>query len=112
MSFKFSRCFLLQTPDVDKALSFYRDIIGLEPTPSQSGETELKAGQLRFFLDKGEPMGPVMEYVVPDLAEAKEKLLAAGCKVVRWDGIGKSCYMRDPFGLVFNVFQETETFKG
>jgi catechol 2,3-dioxygenase-like lactoylglutathione lyase family enzyme len=112
MPFKFSRCFLLQTPEPEKALAFYHDIMGLEPAPPKPGEIELRAGQFRFFLDKGEPMGPVMEYVVPHLDAAKAKLLAAGCKVVRWDGIGKPCYMRDPFGMIFNVFQETEDFKG
>lgn len=112
MPFTFSRCFLLQTPEPEKALVFYRDVMGLEPVASKPGEMELKAGQFRFFLDKGEPMGPVMEYVVPDLEAAKQKLLDAGCQIVRWDGVGKSCYMRDPYGMVFNVFQETEDFKG
>jgi predicted enzyme related to lactoylglutathione lyase len=112
MPFSFSRCFLLQTPEPEKALAFYRDVMELELLVSKPGETELRAGQFRFFLDKGEPMGPVMEYVVPDLETAKQKLLDAGCKIVRWDGVGKSCYMRDPFGMVFNVFQETEDFKG
>jgi catechol 2,3-dioxygenase-like lactoylglutathione lyase family enzyme len=112
MQFTFSRCFLMQTPDLEGALKFYRDTLGLEQVSTQPGETELKAGQFRFFLDKGEPMGPVMEYVVPDLDAAKEILLTAGCTVVRWDGLGKSCYLRDPFGMVFNVFQETENFKG
>jgi catechol 2,3-dioxygenase-like lactoylglutathione lyase family enzyme len=112
MPFKFSRCFLIQTPDMEKAVAFYRDIIGLELAPSRPRETEFKAGQFRFFLDKGEPLGPVMEYVVPDIESAKKELLAAGCQIVRWDGVGKSCYMRDPFGMVFNLFEETADFNG
>ncbi len=112
MPYKFSRCFALQTPDPEKALKFYQTVFGLEKVESGANEIELKAGQFRFFLDQGTPMGPIMEFVVPDLEQAKTELLAAGCEIVRWGGLGKPCYMKDPFGLIFNVFQETETFSG
>jgi hypothetical protein len=48
---------------------------------------------------------------VPDLEEAKQELLATGCTVMRWDGLGKSCYMRDPFGFTFNVFEDKGAFQ-
>jgi len=112
MPFKFSRCFALQTPDVEGASKFYRDVMGLELVEKTTDNLELKAGQFRFFLDEGPAMGPIMEYVVKDLEAAKLELLHAGCQIVRWDGSGKPCYMKDPFGLLFNVFVETETFSG
>jgi catechol 2,3-dioxygenase-like lactoylglutathione lyase family enzyme len=112
MKLKFSRCFALQTPDVEKASAFYREIMGLDLVESTDENLELKAGQFRFFLDKGPAMGPIMEYVVKDLDVAREELLNAGCEIIRWSGKGKPCYMKDPFGLVFNVFEETETFSG
>jgi catechol 2,3-dioxygenase-like lactoylglutathione lyase family enzyme len=112
MPFKFSRCFALQTPDIESALKFYRDFIGLELVERTDDITEFRAGQFRFFLDKGPSMGPIMEYVVENLESAKEEMLAAGCQIIRWDGKGKPCYMKDPFGLIFNVFEETENFSG
>ncbi len=112
MIFKFSRCLAFQTPDTEGALQFYRDVMGLEPVECAANIIELKAGQFRFFLDKGPTMGPIMEYVVENLDAAKEELLRNGCQVIRWDGKGKPCYMRDPFGILFNVFEETPTFSG
>src|SRR4030067_3183852 len=108
MQFKFSRCFAYQTPDVDKAIKFYRDVIGLELVENTAETIEFRAGQFRFFLDKGPTMGPIMELVVADLEAGKAALLEAGCQVDRGGGKGRPCYMKDPFGLLFNVFEETE----
>jgi hypothetical protein len=38
---------------------------------------------------------------------AKSRLLAAGCTVVEEAPAVPRCYIRDPFGLVFNI-EETE----
>ena len=55
-------------------------------------------------------MGPIMEFLVPDAEAAKEELLKAGCKIVQWEGKGRNCYMRDPFGFVLNLYEEPEAF--
>jgi catechol 2,3-dioxygenase-like lactoylglutathione lyase family enzyme len=91
MSYTFSRCFALQTPEPEKAVEFYRKVFGLELAKSDGNEIELQAGQFRFFLDKGPSMGPIMEFVVPNLDRAKAELLDAGCEIIRWGGLGKPC---------------------
>jgi catechol 2,3-dioxygenase-like lactoylglutathione lyase family enzyme len=106
MKYKFSRCFCIQTPNVEEAIEFYRTTMGLKLVRRDSEVIELAAGEFRFFLDQGTPLGTIMEYIVPNLEAAKEELLGAGCKVVSWGGKGKPCYMRDPFGMVFNLFEE------
>jgi predicted enzyme related to lactoylglutathione lyase len=45
----------------------------------------------------------VFEFLVPDVAAAKRQLLAAGCQVVEEDEQLPRLYMRDPYGLTFNV---------
>jgi hypothetical protein len=47
-----------------------------------------------------------MEFLVPDVEVAKEELLQLGCEVVRWEGAGGPCYLRDPFGFMFNLYEE------
>jgi predicted enzyme related to lactoylglutathione lyase len=106
MQFRFSRCICLQVEDVEQAKDFYKNVIGLEEN-GESEATEFIAGVNRIFLDQGNTaMGPILEFVVSDIEAAKEKLLQAGCQVVRWEGKGNCCYMRDPFGFVFNLWQE------
>jgi len=42
---------------------------------------------------------------VPDLDAAKSALLAAGCTAVEENPAVPRCYIRDPYGLVFNIEQ-------
>ncbi|MFQ6008502.1 MAG: VOC family protein [Candidatus Zixiibacteriota bacterium] len=112
MPFKFSRCICLQTPDQEKAVEFYRKVFGLEIAALEGNGVEFKADPCRLFIDKGERLGPIMEFLVPNVEAAKEELLKEGCEIVRWEGKGCCCYMRDPFGFVFNLYEEPESFDG
>jgi hypothetical protein len=47
-----------------------------------------------------------MEYFVNNVDDARYYLEAKGCKVIKWAGKGKDCYMQDPFGLTFNLWEE------
>jgi len=42
---------------------------------------------------------------VPDIKTAKQQLVAAGCTVIEENPTVPRCYIRDPFGLVFNIEQ-------
>ena len=131
MPFKPSRCVCLQVPDPHRAASFYRDRLGLQEaapqelvaadregevadreraTPFDAPGVELVAGPWRLFLDRGPALGPILEFLVPDVEAARQELVAAGCEVVRWEGRGGCCYLRDPFGLVFNLFEDPGAF--
>jgi hypothetical protein len=33
----------------------------------------------------------------------RDEMVAKGCQVVVWEGKGRSCYLRDPFGFVNNL---------
>ena len=46
-----------------------------------------------------------MELFVEDLEQARDELLAQGCEVVRWRGKGRDCYIRDPFGVTYNLWE-------
>jgi hypothetical protein len=47
----------------------------------------------------------VFEFLTDDLPAAREKLLAAGCIVVDENPAIPRCYLRDPYGLTFNLAQ-------
>lgn len=97
-----------QVNDVEKAKKFYESVLGLrEPAQSDVEEVEFRTNSNSIFLIPGiENLGPVMEVIVSDLEEAKKHLLENGCEIVRWEGKGKDCYVKDPFGMVFNVWEE------
>jgi catechol 2,3-dioxygenase-like lactoylglutathione lyase family enzyme len=97
-----------QVNDVKKAKQFYEDVLGMhEPAESTVEEVEFTTASNSIFLIPGEEnLGPVMELEVDDLEEARKHLVENGCEVVRWHGKGKDCYIRDPFGMVFNIWEK------
>ena len=40
-----------------------------------------------------------------DLEAARQELVASGCKVLRWRGKGQDCYIEDPFGVIYNIWE-------
>lgn len=70
---------------------------------------ELPASPFRFFFDDGEPAA-VFELLVDDLDEARADLAQLGFVAERWEGAGRPCYMRDPFGVLVNLYPDPEAF--
>ena len=100
-----TRDVLLQAEDIDQAARFYETELGLTVFLREDRLIGLDAGAFRLFLDKGPSYGPVFEFFVDDLAAAKARLTAAGCRIEQEDPSVPRCYVRDPYGLVFNIAQ-------
>jgi catechol 2,3-dioxygenase-like lactoylglutathione lyase family enzyme len=110
MPFKLSRCISLRHPARDRVVEFYRNVLGFD-LAGQVGEAfELKTEPIRLFVDRDEPRELVLELLVPDLEAAREELIAAGCRVIKWEGKGRDCYIRDPFGTTYNLWEEPDAF--
>lgn len=64
---------------------------------------ELKGEHINLYIHQGPISGPVLEVFVPSVEEARDRLVAKGCTVVREEPDVPRCYVRDPFGLVYNL---------
>ncbi len=109
--YKSSSCVCYQVPDRKRAVEFYSQIFGYPVVEVTEQNTELNASPIRLFIDQGPQLGPIMEIVVDDLETARIELLAHGCTEVRWGGRGNPCYLRDPFGICFNVWEDRSAFE-
>ena len=47
-----------------------------------------------------------MELFVDNLEAARDHLVANGCKVLRWHGKRQDCYIQDPYGVIYNLWEE------
>jgi catechol 2,3-dioxygenase-like lactoylglutathione lyase family enzyme len=104
--FHSSRDVILRTKKMAEAAQFYETTLGLKPTMQREGMLGFETGAFQLFVEDGAPAhGPVFDMWVPSLEAAKEKLLAAGCTIQEEDPSIPRCYVRDPFGLVFNIEQ-------
>lgn len=111
MPYKFSRCICLETPDFAAMVAFYRDTMGLSIVHEHPGSAELNASPVRLFVDERPTANVVFEFLVPHLEDARKELTTLGCRELRWEGKGGCCYMADPFGFIFNLFEEPRSFE-
>ncbi|SEB82274.1 VOC family protein [Terriglobus roseus] len=98
-----TRDILLQTPHLQQATDFYRDVLGLEVFLTTPGMVGMEAGSFRLFLEDAEPLGPVLEFLTDDFDTTRRDLLDHGCTLIVEDPEIPRCYLRDPFGLIFNL---------
>lgn len=104
-SIQSSRDIIIRTNDWEEAKKFYETVLGLPVTHRSESMMGFETGAFCLYVEKGKDHGPVHEFLVPDVQATKLKLVANGCTVVEEDASVPRCYIRDPFGLVFNVGQ-------
>ena len=102
-AFHASRDVIIQTDAWEDALKFYEFTLGLPVTYRSLDLVGFETGTFCLYVEKGTWHGPVFEFLVPDLQSSKRQLVAAGCTVEEEDPSVPRCYLRDPFGLVFNI---------
>lgn len=101
--FRSSRDIIIRAEAWADAVNFYTSVLGLAVAHRGEGIVGFETGEFRLYVEKGAAHGPVFEFLVPDVQAAKAQLLAAGCKVVEEDAQLPRCYLRDPYGLIFNI---------
>jgi len=99
---------MLRTQDVAAAKSYYADVLGFPIVVDVEKLLGFDLGGFVLYFEHGADNGAVFEFQVPDVAEARERLLAQGCVLLEEDPKIPRCYLRDRFGLIFNV---TQTFE-
>jgi catechol 2,3-dioxygenase-like lactoylglutathione lyase family enzyme len=102
---------LLQTPHLEEATAFYRDVLGLRVFLNTPDLVGLDAGAFSLYLDRAGSLGPVLEFLVADVAEVRRELLNKGCTVIADDPSIPRLYLRDPFGMVYNIGQDAHASK-
>jgi catechol 2,3-dioxygenase-like lactoylglutathione lyase family enzyme len=101
MANKFGTDILIQAPDPKAAVAFYVNQLGFEIT-GEEPMISLHGDCINLFIEQGPPLGPVLEVSVPDVAQARASLVANGCEVVKDEPAFPRCYVKDPYGLIYN----------
>jgi predicted enzyme related to lactoylglutathione lyase len=102
MANTFGTDILIQAPDPMAAAQFYVQQLGFTIT-AERPMLELKGPHITLYIEKGPALGPVLEVTVTDVAEARARLVKAGCTVVKDEPQFPRTYIRDPQGLIYNL---------
>jgi catechol 2,3-dioxygenase-like lactoylglutathione lyase family enzyme len=103
MANRFGPDILLQSPDPKEAALFYVEQLGFEITDETDDMVSLHGEHINLFIERGRPLGPVLEVTVDDVEKAKARLTKNGCIVVKDEPDFPRCYVQDPFGLIYNL---------
>ena len=103
MANTFGTDILIQAPDPEKAAAFYVDHLGFEITGEEPQMISLHGKHINLFIERGPALGPVLEVTVDSVEAARLRLVKNGCEVVKYEPEFPRCYIKDPYGLIYNL---------
>ena len=103
MSNTFGTDILIQARDPKKAALFYVKQLGFKITDKNPKMIGLHGEHINLFIEPGPALGPVLEVTVDSVERAKARLVKKGCKIVKDEADVPRCYVKDPFGLIYNL---------
>lgn len=102
MANSFGTDILIQADDPETAAAFYVEQLGFTIT-GREPMLELAGKHINLYIEKGPPLGPVLEVTVANVDEATRRLVARGCEVIKDEPEFPRRYVRDPHGLIYNL---------
>lgn len=103
MANRFGMDILIQAPNPKEAAAFYVQNLGFEVTEEKPDMISLHGEHINFFIERGPALGPVLEVSVKSVGDARRTLIKKGCQVVKDEPHVPRFYVRDPFGLIYNL---------
>ncbi len=77
--------------------------MGFKITGEDHNMVSLHVKRVNLFIEDGPTVGPVLEVTVENVEEAKKRLVASGCEIVKDEPEFPRCYVNDPYGLIYNL---------
>jgi len=103
MANTFGTDILIQAQDPANAASFYVKQLGFAVTGETPNMISLHGEHINLFIERGPALGPVLEVTVDSVEEARRRLVQNGCEIVKDEPDFPRCYVKDPFGLIYNL---------
>jgi predicted enzyme related to lactoylglutathione lyase len=103
MANTFGTDILIQAKDPKRAAAFYVQQLGFKITGTMPDMISLHGNHINLFIERGPKLGPVLEVTVKNVAEARRRLMKKGCKIVKDEPEFPRCYVKDPYGLIYNL---------
>ena len=94
---------LIQAKDPMKAANFYVKQLGFEITDKKPNMISLHGEHINLFIERGPALGPILEVTVKSVQEARASLKKNGCRIVKDEPEFPRCYVKDPYGLIYNL---------
>jgi Glyoxalase-like domain len=94
---------IFRAPDLGAVKKYYAERLGFPILLETEIVIGFDTGALNLYFERGAWNGAVFEFTAPEIQKRKEELVASGCEVVEENPAVPRIYLRDPFGVVFNI---------
>ena len=93
--------------DLKEAEDYYSALFGFELISRENKKISYKDGDQFFYIIKSNnESGAIIEFEVDDIEKVKLLLQKDGCKILKWDGKGGDCFVKDKYGMIFNLWEK------
>jgi len=105
--FRSSSEIAVHVANLEKAEHFYAEVLGFRLLARTTRQLEFDTGRLRLYVNlDSKPLNSfIPSFDVADREAAREYLEGAGCKPVHISTHPGLYYMRDPFGMLFDIVE-------
>jgi hypothetical protein len=100
---KTGRDVICRARDLGAVKAYYGAELGMPVVLDTDSMVGFDTGELTLYYERGEAGPPVFEFFVDDVRAAKSRLIGAGCEIVEENPAVPRVYLRDRFGLIFNI---------
>ena len=108
MAFKFSPYIAIPVKDNDKAIDFYKRVMGMELKEAKGNDTYLNKDGVNFVFENNpeDAFNAVyFEFKVDNVLETRMMLVNEGC-IVTQTFSDKSVMIQDPYGMRFHIWED------
>lgn len=96
----------VHVPDLDKARTFYGEVMGFRLLEETGSHLAFDTGRFTLWVNRDDQvMSYIPAFAVASCEQAKERLIAGGCRIVKEFPEARSLYFADPFGIVADIFE-------
>ena len=104
--FQSDDCVAIYLKDITAAENFYTNVMKFQLRARSDTHLEYDTGQFRLCVNRDlKPAAPVPNFTVKNILAAKRSLLENGYIILREDT--NSLYIRDNFGIAYDIIQST-----
>lgn len=107
LNFKTNNDVAIHVTDLTKAKIFYEEVLGFKLISKNESQLSFDTGTFTLWINLDSVVKSFIPSIdVSDIAKAREKLINAGCKIIKEFEGYRSFYAEDPFGIVFDVIEK------
>jgi hypothetical protein len=102
MNYKFNPDILLEVPNKEEFLAFFKDVLDFKVEKYTDDLHEVNTGSVNFYIKESTNFKVIFDFLVDNPNDSKDDLVnQSDCKIYRWNEVGH--HIEHNSGFTFNL---------